>query len=117
MIPFGNHSVTLLHAEGTGYKRYILKGCSWKDANVRMLIGTAISSTTETTCRIPAGQKMPAPGDLLVLGNVKAAAGKEIELVRLMQKLKGEGRAVFRVNRIRDDSRGLPIPHYAAIGE
>lgn len=117
MIPFGNHSVTLLHAEGTGYKRYILKGCSWKDANVRMLAGTAISSTTETTCRIPAGQKMPAPGDLLVLGNLKAEVGSEIELTRLMQKLREEGYAVFKVSRIRDDSRGLPIPHYAAIGE
>lgn len=117
MIPFGNQTVTLLHREGNAYKRYILNGCSWRQANVRMLNGTAIASTMETTCRIPASQKKPDPEDLLVLGTVKADAKNEIELVRLMGRLRGEGKAAFRATRVKDNSLGTPMPHYAAIGE
>lgn len=117
MIPFGNHAVTLLRREGGAYKRYVLTGCSWRDSAARMLNGEAIAITMETTCRIPAGQKVPQPGDLLVLGTVKAAANSEIELVRLMQKLREDGYAVFRVSRVKDNSRGAPMPHFAVTGE
>ena len=117
MIPFGNHTVTLLHKEGNIYKRYTLIGCSWRDSIARMLNGPAIATTIETTCRVPAGQKVPAPRDLLILGNVKAAADSEAELVRLMQKLRGDGHAVFRALRVKDNSRGAPMPHFAVTGE
>lgn len=117
MIPFGDKTVTLLHRTESGYARHVLAGCSWRMANVRALDGTTMRRTLETTCRIPAGQVMPAPGDLLVLGAANLQAGNEIELVRLLESLRGGGRAAFRVLRVKDNAQGAPLPHYAAIGE
>lgn len=115
MIPFGNRTVTLLHRVPNGYKLFILSGCSWKDAAARTLSGTSIVCTMETTCRVPRGQQKPEPGDLMILGAVSESAGSEIELVRLMQRLRAEGGSAFRVERVKDNT-GAPMPHYAASG-
>lgn len=117
MIPFGNKTVTLFHKAGNGYERHTLTGCSWKSTDVRTLSGSSIVVTTETTCRIPAGQLMPDTGDLIALGTVDGAAANEIELVRLMQNLRNGGAEVFRVLRVKNNALGVPMPHYAASGE
>lgn len=115
MIPFGNRTVTLIHRTPDGYRPFTLKGCSWKDTTARALNGTSIVCTIETTCRVPHGQQKPAPGDLMILGNVDESADGEIELVRLMQRLRAEGSSVFRVERVKDNA-GMLMPHYAAAG-
>lgn len=117
MIPFGDKTVTLLHRTENGYARHVLTGCSWRMASVRTLDGTTMRRTIETTCRIPAGQIMPVPGDLLVLGTASLQAGNEIELVQLLESLRGNGRAAFRVLRVKDNTQDAPLPHCAAIGE
>lgn len=117
MIPFGNQAVTLLHKTEKGYEHHILTGCSWRNSTARTLSGTAVITTVETTCRIPAGQMMPAPGDLIALGIMDISAGGEIELVRILQQLQRENKPAFRVQRVKDNSIGIPMPHYAATGE
>lgn len=117
MIPFGSHTVTLLHKTAEGYVRHVLTGCSWHSTKTRTLSGSDIVITTETTCRIPATQQKPDTGDLIALGNVEASAGNEIELVRLMQSLRNSGIAVFRVLSMKNNALGVPMPHYAATGE
>ena len=115
MIPFGSRTVTLIHRAPDGYRPFILKGCSWKDTTAQALNGASVVHTMETTCRVPHGQQKPEPGDLMILGAVSESAGSEIELVRLMQRLRAEGSDVFRVERVKDNT-GAPMPHYAASG-
>lgn len=117
MIPFGDKTVTLLHRQGDGYRRYVLTGCSWRMASASLMDGNTKRKTIETTCRIPEGQIKPAVGDVLALGDVNAEAKDEIELVRLLEALRVGGKAAFRVRRVKDNAQGAPIPHYAAIGE
>ena len=116
MIPFGHETVTLLHISGTGYARHVLTGCSWRSAKVRSMIGMAAEKSEDTVCRIPADQIMPEVGDVLILGDVKASAASEIELVRLLDGLRRDGVRAIRVTQMRDNSRGAPLPHYAATG-
>lgn len=116
MIPFGNHTVTLLHKTSSGYKRFTLNGCSWKSTNERTLIDGATMIAERTTCRIPSPNTKPTPGDLLILGNVRAEALGDIDLVRLMESLRSAGYRVFRVESCADNSAGVPLPHYAAVG-
>ena len=85
MIPFGNRSVTLLHKTADGYQAVALTGCSWQDAAAQTMGDKSVTRTAETTCRIPAGQQKPAPGDLLVLGEAEVAARNEVELIRLRE--------------------------------
>lgn len=115
-IPFGNHSVTLLHREGNAYVRYLLTGCSWRMADVHTMIDNARTHTIETTCRVPHGQQPPGIGDLMILGEVDAAADSEIELVRLRDQLLMLGKCAFRVQRVKNNACGDPLPHYAATG-
>lgn len=116
MIPFGRETVTVLHRWNGGYFPYTLRGCSWRSAKTRSANGTAVDKSEDTTCRIPAGQTMPDVGDVLILGEVEAAAGSEIELVRLLDSLRGDGVRAIRVTQVRDNSRGAPLPHYAVTG-
>lgn len=116
MIPFGNHVVTMLHYNGTVYKREILEGCSWRSRNERALSNGATVVSEQTTCRIPSKYPCPVPGDLLILGNVRASANGEIELVRLMETLRQEGHRAFRVQSCADNSHSVQLAHYAAIG-
>ena len=117
MIPFGTHIVTLYHAENPGYSIHTLINCSWKSTNERSLQDGATIITERTTCRILPQYTKPVPGDLLVLGVVDEAVENEIALVRLMEKLRSEGYRAFRVQSCADNSAGVPLPHYAAVGE
>ena len=116
MIPFGCETVTVLHRFGGGYAPYILRGCSWRSAKARSVIGTAVGKSDDTTCRIPAGQTMPDVGDVLILGAYNVKADSEIALVRLLDSLRGDGVHAIRVTQVRDNSRCAPMPHYAATG-
>lgn len=116
MIPFGLESVTILHRSESGYARSVLTGCSWRSAKLRSMIGMAAEKSEETVCRIPADQIIPDVGDVLILGDVDAAAGSEIELVRLMDELRRDGVRAIRVTQVRDNSRGVPLPHFAVTG-
>lgn len=117
MIPFGVHTVTILHKVSGGYERHVVSGCSWRMMEVRTLLDTARRATLETTCRIPATAVKPCAGDLLILGEHACEAGSEIEIVRLCEQLKLEGVSAFRATRVKDNADGAPMPHYAAIGE
>lgn len=116
MIPFGRESVTILHRSEAGYARSVLTGCSWRSAKLRSMIGMAAEKSEGTLCRIPADQLMPDVGDVLILGDVDAAADSEIELVRLLDSLRRDGVRTIRVTQVRDNSRGAPLPHYAVTG-
>ena len=116
MIPFGRETVTVLHRSGGGYTPYVLAGCSWRSTRSRSVNGTAVDKSEDTTCRIPAGQTMPEVGDVLILGEVDAAAGSEIELVRLLDGMRSDGVHAIRVTQVRENSRCAPIPHYAVTG-
>ena len=116
MIPFGRETVTVLHRSNAGYVRDVLTNCSWRSAKTRSANGTAVDKSDDTTCRIPAGQTMPDVGDVLILGEVEAAAGSEIELVRLLDGMRRDGVHAIRVTQVRDNSRFAPIPHYAVTG-
>lgn len=117
MIPFGTHTVTLLHKVKGGYSRHVISGCSWRMKEAKVLLESAKRFTIETTCRLPEGSMKPSPGDLLIKGNVKAVVNSEIELARLYEQLNANGIAAFRVNRVANNANGAPLPHYAAIGE
>lgn len=118
MIPFAHETLTLLHKSGNGYARYTLENCSWRHLKYRRMNGKAVEYSEETVCRIPASQQKPAPGDLLIHGAMRIDAANEIELVRIMEQLRESGQAVFRVQRVKDNSTpGFPLPHYAATGE
>lgn len=116
MIPFGNHVVTMFHFNGTGYKRNVLEGCSWRGKNERIMVNGATQIMEHTTCRIPSMYTCPAPGDLLVLGNVNASVKGEIELVKLMESLRQKGYKAFRVQSCADNSHSVQLAHYAAVG-
>lgn len=116
MIPFGRETVTLLHRSGASYARHVFTKCSWRSAKVRSTIGMATENSQETVCRIPADQIMPEVGDVLILGDVKASAASEIELVRLLDGLRRDGVRAIRVTQVRDNSRCAPMPHYAVTG-
>lgn len=116
MMPFGNQSVTLLHREGGGYKRYLLEGCSWQSTERKSMGDNAMIFALETTCRIPANQKIPEAGDLLILGRVEAEAANEIALARLLDGFRQAGTPAFRVRSVKNNALGAPMPHYAAAG-
>ena len=116
MIPFGYETVTILHRSHAGYVRDVLTNCSWRSAKTRSANGTAVDKSEDTTCRIPAGQTMPDVGDVLILGEVDAAADSEIELVRLLDSMRRDGVRAIRVTHVRDNSRCAPMPHYAVTG-
>lgn len=117
-LPFGNKTVTLLHKTDSGYAQHILSGCSWTDTEAKSANGDAITHTIETTCRIPAPyQAIPKAGDLLILGNVNAAAKNEIELVQALETARENGYQAFRAQRVKDNSRSGVLAHYAVMGE
>lgn len=116
MIPFGTHIATLYHKGETGYTRHTIVNCSWRSSNERSLMDGATVITERTTCRILPIYTRPIPGDMLVLGVVEYDAASDIELVQLMERLRGEGYRAFRVESCADNTGGVPLPHYAAIG-
>lgn len=116
MIPFGNHIVTLYHKCDAGYTRHILANCSWRSTNERSLVDGATVIMERTTCRILPQYTRPIPGDMLVMGVVEDDAASDIELVRLMERYRSEGYRAFRVESCADNTGGVPLPHYAAVG-
>ena len=116
MIPFGDKTVTVLHRTGSSYMPYILHGCSWRAAKIRSVNGAAVERSPETTCRIPAGQTIPDVGDVMILGAYNIKADGEIALVRLLNELLNSGVQAMRVMIVRDNSKGVPMPHYAVTG-
>lgn len=116
MIPFGSETVTVLHRSDGGYAPYVLAGCSWRSTKTRSVYGTTVDKSDDTVCRIPAGQTMPEVGDMLILGTYNLRADSEIALVRLLDSLHRDGVRTIRVTQVRDNSRGAPMPHYAATG-
>jgi hypothetical protein len=116
MIPFGFHFVTLYHKTPEGYTRHMLNGCSWHSVNERELSEGATIITERTTCRIPPNHVCPAPGDLLILGDIQTEVSGDIELVRLMDSVRAQGFRAFRVQSCADNSVGVPLPHYSAVG-
>ena len=117
MIPFGVHTVTLLHRANTGCARYVVDGCSWRMREITSVADNSRTKVIETTCRMPVNSVKPFPGDLLIMGDVQVEANSETELVRLYSQLKSSGIAAFRINRVSDNTNGAPLPHYAASGE
>lgn len=117
MIPFGNHNATLYHKTDKGYSIHNIIGCSWFSANERALVDGVSVITERTTCRYLPAYQRAEPGDLFVLGTVSEKVRSDIELVRLMQKLRGNGYRAFRVQSFADRATGPVLPHYAAIGE
>ncbi len=116
MIPFGHHIVTLYHKTADGYSRHLLHGCSWHSENERTLSEGTTIITERTTCRIPPQYICPSPGDLLILGNVAEEVRGDIELVRLMERMRNGGFRAFRAQHCADNTQGLPLPHFSAIG-
>ena len=54
---------------------------------------------------------------VLVLGVMDEEIGSEIELKRYAERLRQEGYKCFFVQSCADRSVGVPLPHYAAVGE
>lgn len=116
MIPFANDTVTLYRKADGGYMPCVIMNCSFKHTKQRSTTERAESIYGETVCRIPPGNIKPEPGDVIALGVHGGAAKNEIDLVRMLERLRPDG--AFRVQSVSDNARpGVPIPHYAARGE
>ena len=69
---------------------------------------------TGITCRIPAGQTAPKPGDLLILGAVAVTVNSGADYQALIERYRG-AEGAFVVASVADNARaGMPLPHYAA---
>lgn len=115
VIPFANDTVTLVHRDASGWKSEVIHGCSLRRVSRRGVSGQTAVIENESVCRIPPGGVVPAVGDLILPGTHDASAGSEIELVRLLEAHRADG--AFRVSSVSDNTRGVPLPHYAARGE
>lgn len=116
MIPFAKDTVTLFHREDGIWTRHVLAGCSYRKTARRTITDSVVTASNETTCRIPAPNTMPYPGDVIALGNVPDHPENEVAVVRLLEKQRATG--AFRVQSVSDNARpGMPVPHYAARGE
>lgn len=115
VIPFANDTVTLVHRNASGWKSEVIHGCSFRRIRRRSVTGQTAVIENESVCRIPPGGIVPAAGDLILPGVHTASADSEIELVRLLEAHRADG--AFRISSVSDNTRGAPIPHYAARGE
>ena len=116
MIPFANDTVTLYRKSADGYMACLILNCSYKHTESRSTEDRSASFYGETVCRIPPGNVKPEPGDVIVLGVHSEIVNNEIDLVRMLERLRPEG--AFRVRSVSDNARpGVPLPHYAAKGE
>ena len=116
-LPFGNDTVTVLHRiSGESWTPCVVLGASWSRQSVRAISSGDAKLTETTTCRIPAGNLVPDPGDVIVLGTCTESAASDIELAKLLEKYRPQG--AFRVQSVSDNARpGMPLAHYAAKGE
>ena len=120
MIPFGNETVTLIRrietvADGktsVSYTTEHLIGCSWKRARRWQREGESIVPYEGITCRIPAGQPAPHPGDLLILGNAAETVTTYAQYQSLIEKYAATDGA-FVAASVSDNTRpGWPMAHY-----
>ena len=123
MMPFASDTVTLIRRTESKdahnrtvvtYTRHTLTGCSWRRTNRIVRDGEALISSESITCRVPATQEKPKPGDLLILGDsdVTVTSGSEYQgLIEAAETSDG----AFVVASVADNTRsGAPLPHYAA---
>ena len=117
MIPFANETVTLWRKMESGYEPFIIPNCWFKRNSVRSTSADgAMTQREECICRIPVGNIHPTPGDAIALGEHANSVKNEIELVRMLEKLRPHG--AFRVKSVSDNVvPGVPFPHFAARGE
>ncbi len=125
MIPFGNETATLYARveqrdergrTHTTWRRALLTGCSWRRDAAWTRSGNELVRTQTVICRVPVGQAVPAPGDVLFLGVVEEPVDSATALERLMEAQRDAG--AFRVGSVSDNARGgVPLPHYAARSE
>lgn len=115
MIPFGNQTITLYHKGADGYSAHRIGGCSLRQTARRAANDRSVTAAVETVCRIPADGLKPEPGDMIAPGTHEETVKNDVELVRLLDRLRAEG--AFRVLSVSDNTRGAPIPHFAARGE
>lgn len=116
-IPFGGKTVTLLHKEGKAYVRYTLEGCSWAMKYGKSIADSAFKRSMSIVCRIPYGAVQPMPGDLLILGKSDVEAANDIEVVRLLDSFRMNGKPAFRVLSVKDNANGAPLPHWKVEGD
>ncbi len=123
MIPFGNDVVTLIRRvekvvdgkTAVTYKREIVERCSWRRVSVVNRVDRQLESSTEIVCRMPP-HSVPARGDVLILGTVRATPKNSAELDALMESHRKSG--AMRIVSVADNTRpGFPLPHYAVRGE
>lgn len=115
-LPFGGDTVTVLHrVVGESWTPCVVLGASWQQRAVRAIANRDAELSDETTCRIPAGNVVPDPGDVIVLGTCSESAADDIALTALLEKYRPQG--AFRVQSVADNARpGMPLAHYAARG-
>lgn len=116
--------MTLVHrvtekADGrtqTRYERHLLIGCSWQRVHRYTRDGEVLVPGEGITCRIPAKQTRPGPGDLLILGDVVVTVNSGADFQSLIEQYREAGGA-FVVTSVSDNNRpGVPMPHFAARG-
>jgi len=126
MIPFGNHTVTVIERIETrtnggktvvSYQTNILYGCSWKSVNKRDIDYRTSSKSVDMSCRIPAaGQRCPCVGDVLILGVFDLKPTKEADVLKAIDDHRKTG--AFRVISVKNNSMtGFPLAHYLCSGE
>lgn len=123
MIPFGKDTITLIKRVETAedgktrteYKRFVLRGCSWRSKAGWSQFDTEKHRNTEITCRIPSDQQRPDAGDYLFLGEI---ADKITDTRSLQAAIKAHAHTgVMEITSMSDNARpGMPLPHYAAWG-
>lgn len=122
MIPFGGETVTLIRrTEATvngrtqaSYQSYTLSECSWRRSNEMRMDGNGVKGDRTVTCRVPADQEAPRPGDLLILGRYAGTVSSAADYKRIVDATKADGSA-FVVEEVTDNTRGgSPMPHWKA---
>ena len=122
MIPFGHETVTLVRRgeavvngrTAVTYSVETLTGCSWRRTPRIARVDNALLREEGVTCRVPAGQAVPRPGDLLILGEVSVSVNSGADYNRLVEQYR-ECDGAFVAASVQDNARrGMPLAHYAA---
>ena len=125
MIPFGNETVTLVvRSENivsgrtqVSYSTKTRTGCSWMRTARVERVGEVMVPQEGIVCRVPADQRKPQVGDLMILGDVVVTVQSGADYQKLIERYRGTDGA-FVVASVTDNARpGMPMPHYAARGE
>ena len=121
MLPFWNHTLTLIHRveskdeSGKTHVSFIketLKECFWKESVSTSLVGNTVVYIRSVTCRVPSSQMMPNVGDALFDCNVECPISNS-ELNDMVAKNQSKS---CRVKAVTDNAK-FTIPHYSIKGE